>query len=470
MANVTLGMPIFSGEPDEDVELFLDLFRGYLAGLGINPADNAGNPTGHSRALGLLRGCMRGSAAEWFDRELTRKNWELHNLFQNHGQANWANLRARTMLQLNATAGTNSFRAGTNIHAHAENAGNAADTFAIFLPAPGLNQDWRMLDGRPTDRVRQLAGGGAGATVVIELRVGNAIEYFSSNYPTVLRERCKVRFGNLAQDNDSVRDYYNKVTKYGRLLGFQNNIVEDQFFRGLSPDNMLEVDRIGADRPINDIIDALEKIEKRKSEMRLGLSNKNAQQAILQKTVIPIQVPPVSAQEPVITKPVAPYELSHEQLNRLLKEQAENLTSTFKAQIQALQDRITQQSVQPVQTKPSRLPVSFKNLRQYHEDYEGDNPFDDDRKWSFEEIMGESKPNKMMEDFAIFNHARKKARKAEWNQKVNKLAGQMSGLKIDDDFDPMDTSNLADGSVVFTDENGNEYVCYAIRSTKKKQQ
>src|ERR1044071_5901665 len=73
MANVTLGMPIFSGDPDEDVELFLDLFRGYLAGLGINPADNVGNPTGHSRAYGLLRGCMRGLAVDWFDRELTGK-------------------------------------------------------------------------------------------------------------------------------------------------------------------------------------------------------------------------------------------------------------------------------------------------------------------------------------------------------------------------------------------------------------
>jgi hypothetical protein len=246
-------------------------------------------------------------------------------------------------------------------------------------------------------------------------------------------------------------------------------MVKDQFFRGLSPDNMLEVDRIGTDRPINDIIDTLEKIKKRKSKIRLDLSNKSAQQAILQKTVIPIQVPPVSAQEPVITKPVAPYELSHEQLNRLLKEQAENLTSTFKAQIQALQDKITQQSVQTVQAKSSR--PSYRNARQYHEDAESENPFDDDdRKWSFEEIMGESKPNKMMEDFAIFTHARKRARKAEWNQKVNKLAGQMSGLKIDDDFDSMDTSNLADGSVVFTDENGNEYVCYATRSTKKKQQ
>ena len=46
MTNVALGMPIFSGDPDEDVELFLDLFRGYLAGLDIDLADVIGNPPG----------------------------------------------------------------------------------------------------------------------------------------------------------------------------------------------------------------------------------------------------------------------------------------------------------------------------------------------------------------------------------------------------------------------------------------
>ncbi|MDT9086508.1 hypothetical protein, partial [Escherichia coli] len=49
------------------VELFLNLFRDYLAGLSIDPADNAGNSTGWSRALGLFRGCMRGAVAEWVD-------------------------------------------------------------------------------------------------------------------------------------------------------------------------------------------------------------------------------------------------------------------------------------------------------------------------------------------------------------------------------------------------------------------
>ena len=46
--------------------------------------------------------------------------------------------------------------------------------------------------------------------------------------------------------------------------------------------------------------------------MRFGLTNRSTQQEIIQKSVIPIQVPSVSAQEPVITKQVAPHELSHE--------------------------------------------------------------------------------------------------------------------------------------------------------------
>ena len=78
----------------------------------------------------------------------------------------------------------------------------------------------------------------------------------------------------------TLRDYYRKVTKYGRMLGFQNNVVENQFLRGLSPDNMLEVDRIGANRPLGEIVDAL-----KKAEMRLGLTNRSTQQEIILKTI-----------------------------------------------------------------------------------------------------------------------------------------------------------------------------------------
>ena len=242
--------------------------------------------------------------------------------------------------------------------AYARAGANITVTLTQVLPPAGPDQNWEMLGGRPTDRAVSVIGaGGAGNPLVIQPRLDRVIYYFRTNYTTVLRERRQVRFENLAQDNDSIRDFYRKVVKYGRMLGFQDNVVEDQFLRGLLPDNGLELDRlVGTDRPIAEVVDALERIEKRKAEMRLGLTNRNAQQEIIQKSVTPIQVPPVSAQEPVITKQVAPHELSHEQLNHLLKEQAENLTNTFKAQIQALQDRIEIRQ-QPVQPAPRPHPA-----------------------------------------------------------------------------------------------------------------
>ena len=80
--------------------------------------------------------------------------------------------------------------------------------------------------------------------------------------------------------------------------------------------------------------------------------------------------------------------MSHEQLNRLLKEQAENLTNTFKAQILALQDKISQQSQPAPMPKRQKLPVPPKNWEQLFKTFETNNPIDDDdREYSFDEIM-----------------------------------------------------------------------------------
>jgi len=38
---------------------------------------------------------------------------------------------------------------------------------------------------------------------------------------------------------------------------------------------------VGTDRPIAEVVDALERIEKRKAEMCLGLTNRNTQQGII---------------------------------------------------------------------------------------------------------------------------------------------------------------------------------------------
>ena len=85
---------------------------------------------------------MRGPAGEWFNQYLTGKNWELYNVYENHGQANWGALGARTMAQLTGTA---SFRAGSHIDVFARVGANNATILAQVLPPAGADQNWKML-------------------------------------------------------------------------------------------------------------------------------------------------------------------------------------------------------------------------------------------------------------------------------------------------------------------------------------
>ena len=82
--------------------------------------------------------------------------------------------------------------------------------------------------------------------------------------------------------------------------------------------------------------------------------------------------------------------------------------------------------------------------------------------------FGQSKPNKLLKEFAIYNRAMAKARRAQEDRRVDKLADKFGDMVINDGYDPMDTSNLIDGGAILEDENGNEYIVHATRSVKKK--
>ncbi|CAG8673865.1 3547_t:CDS:2 [Ambispora leptoticha] len=84
-------------EYDEDIDIFISRLSSYLAGTGIDPVAN------RDQAFGILRGCLHGRALEWFDRKILDKQWELHNIFANHGQAGMGALRERTMAQMNTS-------------------------------------------------------------------------------------------------------------------------------------------------------------------------------------------------------------------------------------------------------------------------------------------------------------------------------------------------------------------------------
>ena len=54
MALVSLGLPVFNGTEEDDLELFISLYLGYLASVNVNYRDRAGNPSGATAPLILI--------------------------------------------------------------------------------------------------------------------------------------------------------------------------------------------------------------------------------------------------------------------------------------------------------------------------------------------------------------------------------------------------------------------------------
>jgi hypothetical protein len=65
--------PSFSGSYDENISFFINEFRRYLIASGNALANNADQIS----ALGFFKSCLKGKAAEWFEREIAGKNWKL---------------------------------------------------------------------------------------------------------------------------------------------------------------------------------------------------------------------------------------------------------------------------------------------------------------------------------------------------------------------------------------------------------
>ena len=81
MATVAIGMPVFAGNDDDDLERFFELYKGYIHSIGIDPSAVAGNPAGWEKAMGILRACLTGPAARWYDSNILGKRVKLRNIF-----------------------------------------------------------------------------------------------------------------------------------------------------------------------------------------------------------------------------------------------------------------------------------------------------------------------------------------------------------------------------------------------------
>src|SRR5207248_145739 len=93
------------------------------------------------------------------------------------------------------------------------------------------------------------------------------------NYSTVRQQYQQALFGITVQGSDSVGSYYTKLKKIARHANMGDDEFRRRFLGGLSPDNQMEVHRMGLSRPIDEIFSSLEEIERYKAELVSGANS-----------------------------------------------------------------------------------------------------------------------------------------------------------------------------------------------------
>ncbi|CAB4374319.1 unnamed protein product [Rhizophagus irregularis] len=492
MAAVGIAAPIFHGREDEDLNLFIDNFLGYINTVGIDPLDDAGAPPGRVRAMGVLRSCMRDEAARWFDAELTGKNWELSNIRLVAAANGGAGATRRAFRALAVPEVANGLHVGTYLpgsdaDAFSRIAGNVAVTVGdAFFPSRAdivrtnfkVEEQWRRAGGRPTHQpVNGLGNHGGPFNAAVQnqpivlqgILLDQAFMHMRTNFPTIVEERLQIRFSNLYQEQgEPVRSYYKRVERAGDIVGYNRIMVTDQFYRGLLPENVIEASRIGA-APLNILIDRLSDLKRRKGEMFYGLQRRQGIEKA-KKEELAGYTHPVTPHEGAVIQRSTDV-ITQERLQELLKAQAEELTKNFQAQFKQLQvskpvrkPPVYRQQIKPVRPKPR------PHVVQQEDDYPdpdwddgyvdhdvGDDP--DAPEWTLDDhqnaidlIMGYKRGTSKI----ITN----RLKKAKDRRDDLDLARAMRNLDLNDDAMDIDTNTASfDDLKIVPDEEGGFRIC-----------
>ncbi|GET54176.1 hypothetical protein GLOIN_2v1790588 [Rhizophagus irregularis DAOM 181602=DAOM 197198] len=485
MAAVGIAAPIFHGREDEDLNLFIDNFLGYINTVGIDPLDDVGAPPGRVRAMGVLRSCMRNEAARWFDAELTGKNWKLSSIRLVAAANGGAGATCRAFRALAVPEVANGLHVGTYLpgsdaDVYSRIAGNAAVTVGdAFFPSRAdivrtnfkVEEQWRRAGGRSTHQPVNGLGNHGGPfnaaaqnqPIVLQgILLDQAFMYMRTNFPTVVEERLQIRFSNLYQEQgEPVRSYYKRVERAGDIVGYNRIMVTDQFYRELLPENVIEASRIGA-APLNTLIDRLSDLERRKGEMFYGLQRRQGIEKA-KKEELAGYTHPVTPHEGAVIQRSTDV-ITQERLQELLKAQAEELTKNFQAQFKQLQafkpvrkPPVYRQQIKPVQPKPQRRVVQDHQDPDWDDGYVdhdfGDDPGDPDApEWTSEDdqhvidlIMG----------YETSKRFPKRLQKAKDRRDDLELARAMRNLDLNDDAMDIDTNTASfDDLKIVPDEEG----------------
>ncbi|CAB4401731.1 unnamed protein product [Rhizophagus irregularis] len=137
--------------------------------------------------MGILRSCMASEAGEWFDREITGKNWKLSGI-TSRGGANLATFVALVIPEAAGGPNAGTYVNGSKAQAYATDPVNALATIrATFITTHDLiggDEAWGRAGACPTDRA-------ASATADAGVAANN-------NHPIVFPAK---RFHNLNPDD-----------------------------------------------------------------------------------------------------------------------------------------------------------------------------------------------------------------------------------------------------------------------------
>ena len=267
--------PKFHGLAGEDpADYIRDLRQWCEASPNHDP--NAGHQH-RIRIDGLFESGLLDYAKDWYETEIKGRNWELQNISDNTGLVNIGAINGLANNNALRAINANQFRGGA---LHTRNT-VPADNNAIANPiVPGhtvWKEDWSISGGRPTLLAPNAPNANADGNVIAPgMFVEQKIHTFLHDFPTVTAEKSKVKFQSLVQGNDPVGRFYANLKRMVKLAYpllpaiNQDELVKQQFFHSLKPDNQIEVRRIGLETPLPALIKKLEEIEKYSAQQILG--------------------------------------------------------------------------------------------------------------------------------------------------------------------------------------------------------
>ncbi|GBC13578.2 hypothetical protein GLOIN_2v1778046 [Rhizophagus irregularis DAOM 181602=DAOM 197198] len=245
---------------EQDHEKFRDDFIAYIHLAGLND---------EARIRNILDRSVKGEVREWYRREFENKNWELQNVLNNSA----IGATIAHICGANAVAITGAVASFPNVL--------LGLTGADIIPTRGLDENWKIAGGRPTNAVPVTPNAGGGVPIILAgIRSGQRLDHIKNHFPSTDRYLRMFEIGALKQEaHESVSSYWAKILKYGNQLGYSNAQKKTAFMSRVRKDIKEEIYRIAEKysqhRAINDILDSLAELELRRGVLGLPLSYLN---------------------------------------------------------------------------------------------------------------------------------------------------------------------------------------------------